>query len=147
MLLNRKLKKRGGGLIPWHVRLWMSYDVTSRSRRSICSCRTESCCQSTYMCSCSRGKSKEVEALIGSLTNQQDKHDSTKLIRTIDDIKIGDSVRLKAGIHLKYDDVPGVERQTSIGKISEIRSKDMIYVNFQMWNSFKCTLDDIEFAW
>ena len=39
----------------------------------------------------SSGKSKEVEALIGSLTVHEDKDDSTKHIRTIDDIKIGDS--------------------------------------------------------
>jgi hypothetical protein len=39
----------------------------------------------------SPGKSKEVEALIGSLTVHEDKDDSTKHIRTIDDIKIGDS--------------------------------------------------------
>ena len=39
----------------------------------------------------SPGNSKEVEALIGSLTVHEDKDDSTKHIRTIDDIKIGDS--------------------------------------------------------
>ena len=32
----------------------------------------------------SSGKSKEVEALIGSLTDQEDKHESTKHFRTID---------------------------------------------------------------
>ena len=37
----------------------------------------------------SSGKSKEVEALIGSLTSQEDKHDSTKPIRNVRDIKIG----------------------------------------------------------
>jgi hypothetical protein len=38
----------------------------------------------------SSGKSKEVEALIGSLTDQEDKHESTKHFRTIDDIKLGE---------------------------------------------------------
>jgi hypothetical protein len=37
----------------------------------------------------SSGKSKEVEALIGSLTSQEDKHDSTKPIRNMRDITIG----------------------------------------------------------
>ena len=55
----------------------------------------------------SSGKSKEVEALIGSLTVHEDKDDSTKHIRTIDDIKIGDRVRLKAGIPLQYGDADG----------------------------------------
>jgi hypothetical protein len=51
----------------------------------------------------SSGKSKEVEALIGSLTDQEDKHNSNKPISTIDDITIGDRVRLKTGITYAYD--------------------------------------------
>ena len=91
-------------------------------------------------------KSKEVEALIGSLTNQQDKHYSTKPIYGIDDIKIGDSVKLKSEIRLLYGDVHGVERQKSIGKISKINSIDLLFVNFPMRKKFQCTLDEIEFA-
>jgi hypothetical protein len=54
--------------------------------------------------------------LIGSLTDQEDKHDSTKPIRTIDDIKIGDSVRLKMGISFTYggDDDIGLEKKALI---------------------------------
>jgi hypothetical protein len=37
-----------------------------------------------------------------SLNVHEDKDDSTKHIRTIDDINIGDRVRLKAGIPLQY---------------------------------------------
>ena len=40
ILLNRKLKKRGV-VITSLERLWMSSDVTSFSRRSICSCSTD----------------------------------------------------------------------------------------------------------
>ena len=78
----------------------------------------------------SSGKSKEVEALIGSLTVHEDKDDSTKHIRTIDDIKIGDIVRLKAGIPLQYDDADGVERVKSIGEVSSFGNGNSILVHF-----------------
>jgi hypothetical protein len=52
---------------------------------------------------------------IGSLTVHEDTDDSTNHIRTIDDIKIGDRVRLKAGIPLQYGDADGVEIIKSIG--------------------------------
>jgi hypothetical protein len=45
----------------------------------------------------SSGQSKLVEALMGSLTDQKDKP-----IRTLDDIQIGDRVRLKTGIKCAY---------------------------------------------
>ena len=93
----------------------------------------------------SSGKSKEVDALIGSLTGQEDKDDHTQIIPTIDEIKIGDRVRLKVGIHLRYGD-GGIDRETCIGKVALVISKDSIYVNFPKYTNFQCTLDEIEFA-
>ena len=94
----------------------------------------------------SLGKSKEVEALIGSLTVHEDKDDHTKPIRTMCDIKIGDRVRLKAGIRLKYGDAAGVESEESIGEVSYLGLGNYIYLNFPKSKNFKCTLDEIEFA-
>ena len=94
----------------------------------------------------SSGKSKEVEALIGSLTVHEDKDDSTKHIRTIDDIKIGDKVRLKAGIPLQYGDADGVERIKSIGEVSSFGNGNSILVHFPIFKKFRCLFNEIAFA-
>ena len=96
----------------------------------------------------SSGTSKEVEVLIGSLTDHGDKYDRTEYVRTLHGIKIGDMVRLKTGIPLTYGDVDGVEREKSIGEVSSIGTfrNDTFLVNFQNYENFHCTLDEIEFA-
>jgi hypothetical protein len=97
----------------------------------------------------SSGKSKEVEALIGSLTDQEDKHDSTKPIRTINDIQIGDSVRLKMGIRFKYGGDFNIQNCRSVGKVVKFKSRNNIFVKFpecRNYGNFHCTLDEIEFA-
>ena len=97
----------------------------------------------------SSGKSKEVEALIGSLTSQEDKHESTKHFRTIDDIKLGDMVRLKMGIFFKYGLDCDILNNRSVGKFARFISRDDIYVEFPKYGEYlnvHCTLDEIEFA-
>jgi hypothetical protein len=97
----------------------------------------------------SSGKSKEVEALIGSLTDQEDKHESTKHFRTIDDIKLGDMVRLKMGIFFKYGLECDILNNRSVGKFARFNSRDDIYVEFSKYGEYlyvHCTLDEIEFA-
>ena len=93
----------------------------------------------------SSGKSKEVEALIGSLTVHEEKHDSTKPIRTINDIKIGDMVRLKTGIICAYGADNDIQNNRSVGKVSLLISRDIIVVHFPD-KMLHCTLDEIEFA-
>ena len=95
----------------------------------------------------SSGKSKEVESLIGSLTNQEVKHNSNKHIRTRDDIHIGDRVRLKTGIICAYGGGIDIQNNRSVGKVSRFNSRDsIIIVNFPDHNSFLCRLDELEFA-
>jgi hypothetical protein len=94
----------------------------------------------------SSGKSKEVEALIGSLTSQEVKYYNAKTIRTLRDINIGDIVKLKTGINPTYGNNTSVKTGKSIGKIAAIRSRDCIIVNFPEFGRFKCTLDEIYFA-
>ena len=94
----------------------------------------------------SSGKSKEIEALIGSLTVHEDKDDSTKHIRTIDDIKIGDRVRLKAGIPLQYGDADGVEIIKGIGEVSSFGNGNSILVHFPKFQKFRCLFNEIAFA-
>ena len=79
----------------------------------------------------SSGKSKEVEALIGSLTVHADTDDSTKHIRTIDDIKIGDRVRLKAGIHMQYGEADGVERIKVLATFHHLGMETLYWYIFQ----------------
>ena len=95
----------------------------------------------------SSGKSKEVEALIRSFTSQENKHESTKPIRTMHDIKIGDSVRLKMWIRLKYVEYVDIQKNRNVGKVIKFNSRDDIYVKFPtcVFN-VNCTLDEIEFA-
>jgi hypothetical protein len=93
----------------------------------------------------SSGKSKEVEALIGSLTDQEDKHNSNKPIRTIDDITIGDRVRLKTGIKCAYGG-GYIQNNRSVGKVSFVISRISIGVDFPECASFHCTLNELEFA-
>ena len=93
----------------------------------------------------SSGKSKEVEALIGSLTVQEDKHDGIKPIHTIYDIKIGDSVRLKMGISFVYGGGVDIQNNRSVGKVKQLKSQDIIVVVFPE-QTFHCALDEIEFA-
>jgi hypothetical protein len=93
----------------------------------------------------SSGKSKEVEALIGSLTDQEDKHNSNKPIRTIDDITIGDRVRLKIGIKCAYGG-GYIQNNRSVGKVSFVISRISIGVDFPECASFHCTLNELEFA-
>ena len=73
----------------------------------------------------SSGKSKEVEVLIGSLTVQEDKHDSIKPIQTIYDIKIGDSVRLKMGISFVYGGVLIFKTIEALGKLNSRNHKTL----------------------
>jgi hypothetical protein len=94
----------------------------------------------------SSGKSKEVEALIGSLTDQEDKHNSNKPIRTIDDITIGDSVRLKIGIKSAYGGGYDIQNNRSVGKVSFVSSRISIGVDFPECASFHCTLNELEFT-
>ena len=94
----------------------------------------------------SSGKSKEVEALIGSLTDQEDKHNSNKPIRTIDDITIGDRVRLKTGIICAYGGGYDIQNNRSVGKVSFVSSRISIGVDFPEGASFHCTLNELEFA-
>ena len=97
----------------------------------------------------SSGKSKEVEALIGSLTDQEDKHESPKHFRTINDIKLGDMVRLKTGIFFKYGLECDILNNRSVGKFVRFNSRDDIYVEFPKYGEYlyvHCTLDEIEFA-
>jgi hypothetical protein len=94
----------------------------------------------------SSGKSKEVEALIGSLTEHEDKYNRTKPIRTIDDITIGDSVRLKTGISFAYGGGRSIQHTRCVGKVSEVSSQNDIRVDFPKYYSFNCTLGEIEFA-
>ena len=95
----------------------------------------------------SSGKSKEVEALIGSLTEHEDKYNRTKSIRTIYDIKIGDRVRLKMGISFKYSVGDIIQKSRSVGKVEKFISRDDIYVTFpEYYGNFHCTLDEIELA-
>ena len=90
----------------------------------------------------SSGQSKLVEALMGSLTDQEDKP-----IRTIDDIKIGDRVRLKTGIKCAYCVCNGIQNNRSVGKVSQLKSRDSsVLVCFPENTSFHCKLDEIEFA-
>jgi hypothetical protein len=95
----------------------------------------------------SSGKSKEVEALIGSLTEHEDKYNRTKSIRTIYDIKIGDMVRLKMGISFNYGVGNDIQKSRSVGKVEKFISRDDIYVTFpEYFGNFHCTLDEIELA-
>ena len=91
----------------------------------------------------SSGKSKEVEVLIGSLTSQEDKH----YIRTINDIKIGDSVRLKAGIGLaSWNGDCYIQNNRSVGKVIALHPPNCISICFPEHPSFICILCEIEFA-
>jgi hypothetical protein len=95
----------------------------------------------------SSGKSKEVEALIGSLTEHEDRYNRTKSIRTIYDIKIGDMVRLKMGISFNYGVGNNIQKSRSVGKVEKFISRDDIYVTFpEYYGNFHCTLDEIELA-
>jgi hypothetical protein len=95
----------------------------------------------------SSGKSKEVEALIGSLTEHEDKYNRTKSIRTIYDIKICDMVRLKMGISFNYGVGNNIQKSRSVGKVEKFISRDDIYVTFpEYYGNFHCTLDEIELA-
>ena len=95
----------------------------------------------------SSGTSKEVEALIGSLTSHEDKHESTKPIRLMRDLKIGDNVRLKMGISFKYGGGADIQNSRSVGKVAKLISRDDIYVKFPRYLfEVNCTLDEIEFA-
>ena len=95
----------------------------------------------------SSGKSKEVEALIGSLTEHEDKYNHTKSIRTIYDIKIGDSVRLKMGIRFRYGWNDDIQNGRIVGKVEKFNSRNNIYVRFPQYSgNFHCTLDEIEFV-
>ena len=90
--------------------------------------------------------SKEVEALIDSLTEHEDKYNRTKSIRTIDDIQIGDSVRLKMGIRFAYDAGIEIQNNRSVGKVSKVSLQNYIRVHFPEFYIFLCTLGEIEFA-
>jgi hypothetical protein len=68
----------------------------------------------------SSGNSKEVEALIGSITDQENKYYNAKTIRTLREIKIGDVVKLKTGIYLTYGNNTSVKRGKSIGKVTSL---------------------------
>ena len=93
----------------------------------------------------SSGKSKEVEALIGSLTSQEDKHDTIKPIRY--DIKIGDSVRLKMGINFVHGGGKGFQKNRSVGKVTRFNLRNDLQVRFpEDTCQFHCTLEEIEFA-
>ena len=93
----------------------------------------------------SSGKSKEVKALIGSLTGP-DEHESTKPIRTIDDIHVGDSVRLKMGISYTYGGGISIQNNRWVGNVTKVNSRDDIYVTLPEYGHFHCTLDEIESA-
>ena len=95
----------------------------------------------------SSGKSKEVEALIGSLTSQENKHESTKPIRAVRDIKIGDNVRLKMGMRFIYGEYFDIQKNRNVGKVIKFNSRDDIYVKVpRYFFDVNCTLDEIEFA-
>jgi archaellum biogenesis ATPase FlaH len=95
----------------------------------------------------SSGTSKEVETFIGSLTDQEDKDDHTKHIRTIHDIKVGDIVRLKMGFGLAYGGGTSIRNSRTVGEVINLSSRDDIYVDFRGYcNNFRCKLDEIEFA-
>ena len=97
----------------------------------------------------SSGTSKEVEALIGSLTSHEDKHESTKPIRLMRDLKIGDNVRLKMGISFKYGGGADIQNSRSVEKVAKLISGDDISVKFpeyQYYGTFQCTLNEIEWA-
>ena len=94
----------------------------------------------------SSGKSKEVEALIGSLTDQEDKHNSNKPIRTIDNIHIGDRVRLKTGIKCAHGGGNDIQKKRSVGQVLRVNTRVYIVVDFPEHPFFLCTLDELEFA-
>ena len=95
----------------------------------------------------SSGTSKEVEAFIGSLTDQEDKDDHTKHIRTIDDINIGDRVRMKMGNGLAYGGITSIQNSRTVGEVTHLSSRDDIYVVFRgHLNNVCCKFDEIEFA-